>query len=77
MLGSRDSEVAVLIEDTELVVNKMNGEFIEVGKFSHSLRCHLFMYAQQFVHIIDCINNKLVNILLYPLLYIIGNILDC
>ena len=41
MLGSRDSEVAVMLEDTDMVHGKMNGQAYEVGKFSHSLRCHL------------------------------------
>ena len=41
MLGYRDSEVAVIIEDREMVDGKMNGQHFEVGKFSHSLRCHL------------------------------------
>jgi len=41
MLGHRDSEVAVIIEDTEMIDGKMNGQHFQVGKFSHSLRCHL------------------------------------
>ena len=41
MLGSRDSEVAVMIEDTDMVDGKMKGQAYKVGKFSHSLRCHL------------------------------------
>ena len=41
MLGSRDSEVAVIIEDTRLIDGKMNGHPFQVGEFSHSLRCHL------------------------------------
>ena len=41
MLGDRDSEVAVIIEDNEMMEGKMNGRPYQVGKFSHSLRCHL------------------------------------
>ena len=41
MLGNRDSEVAVIIEDAEMIEGKMNGQSFQVGKFSHSLRCHL------------------------------------
>ena len=41
MLGSRDSEIAVLMEDTEMLDSKMNGQGFRVGKFSHGLRCHL------------------------------------
>ena len=41
MLGSRDSEVAVMIEDTDMVDGKMKGQAYKVGKFSHSLRRHL------------------------------------
>ncbi|XP_065882686.1 phospholipase D2-like [Dysidea avara] len=41
MRGKRDSEVAVMFEDAEMIDGKMNGRHFEVGKFSHSLRCHL------------------------------------
>lgn len=41
MLGDRDSEVAVIIQDNEMMEGKMNGRPYQVGKFSHSLRCHL------------------------------------
>ena len=41
MLGERDSEVAVIVEDAEMIDGKMNGKPYQVGKFSHSLRCHL------------------------------------
>ena len=42
MLGSRDSEIAVIIEDTEMLDTKMNEKDFKAGKFSHSLRSHLF-----------------------------------
>ena len=41
MLGDRDSEVAVIIQDNDLIEGKMNGQPYQVGKFAHSLRCHL------------------------------------
>ena len=41
MLGDRDSEVAVIIQDNEMMEGKMNKRRYQVGKFSHSLRCHL------------------------------------
>ena len=41
MLGNRDSEVAIIIEDTDMINGKMKGQPFQVGKFSHSLRCHL------------------------------------
>lgn len=41
MLGDRDSEIAVFIQDNDMMEGKMNGQSYRVGKFSHSLRCHL------------------------------------
>ena len=41
MLGDRDSEVAVMIEDLDFVEGKMNGVKYMMGKFAHSLRCDL------------------------------------
>ena len=34
MLGCRDSEIAVIVMDQEKVKSKMNGNPIEVGKFT-------------------------------------------
>ncbi|KAK4795592.1 hypothetical protein SAY86_027918 [Trapa natans] len=42
LLGSRDSEIGVIIEDKEFVASSMNGRPWRAGKFSHSLRCHLW-----------------------------------
>jgi phospholipase D1/2 len=42
MLGERDSEVAVIIEDEEKIEGTMNDRSWQVGKFSHKLRCHLY-----------------------------------
>lgn len=41
MLGERDSEIAVIVEDVDMVDGKMNDHPWQVGKFSHNLRCHL------------------------------------
>ena len=41
MLGDRDSEVAVIIQDNDMMEGEMNGKPYQVGKFSHSLRSHL------------------------------------
>ena len=41
MLGDRDSEVDVVIEDREMIRGRMNGKWYKVGKFSHTLRCQL------------------------------------
>lgn len=42
LLGSRDSEIGVIIEDKEFVESSINGEPWKAGKFSHSLRCSLW-----------------------------------
>lgn len=41
-LGNRDSEIAMLIEDTEFVPSYLNGKPYKAAKFAHSLRMHLF-----------------------------------
>lgn len=42
LLGSRDSEICVVIEDKELVESSMNGNSWKAGKFSLSLRISLW-----------------------------------
>uniref|UniRef100_A0A8D0GK54 phospholipase D n=1 Tax=Sphenodon punctatus TaxID=8508 RepID=A0A8D0GK54_SPHPU len=42
LLGKRDSELAVLVEDTEFVPSMMNGHEYEAGKFALSLRLDCF-----------------------------------
>ncbi|XP_063969847.1 phospholipase D1-like [Lytechinus pictus] len=42
MLGIRDSELAVLIEDTQMVESVMDGERYLAGKFALDFRLHLF-----------------------------------
>lgn len=41
MLGGRDSEIAVMVEDVDMIDGKMNDVSYQVGKFAHTLRCHL------------------------------------
>lgn len=41
MRGSRDSEVAAVIRDSETINSVMNGESYEVGRFPHTLRMRL------------------------------------
>jgi phospholipase D1/2 len=41
MLGSRDSEVAAVVRDTEMLDSYMGGEPYKVGKFPHTLRVRL------------------------------------
>jgi phospholipase D1/2 len=42
MLGSRDSEIAVVVEDTKKVESKMNGARYEANAFAHNLRKNVF-----------------------------------
>ncbi|KAG7457129.1 hypothetical protein MATL_G00243220 [Megalops atlanticus] len=42
MLGKRDSEVAVIVEDTEMVTSVMDGEEYQAGKFGLQLRLECF-----------------------------------
>ncbi|CAM8888686.1 unnamed protein product [Rhodiola kirilowii] len=42
LLGSRDSEIGVIIEDKEFLESTMNGEPWTAGKFTHSLRVSLW-----------------------------------
>ncbi|XP_027731637.1 phospholipase D1 isoform X1 [Vombatus ursinus] len=42
MLGKRDSEMAVIVQDTETVPSVMNGENYQAGKFAQGLRLQCF-----------------------------------
>ncbi|XP_064408967.1 phospholipase D2 [Latimeria chalumnae] len=42
MLGKRDSEAAVFVEDTEMVASVMDGQEYQAGKFALSLRLECF-----------------------------------
>ncbi|URE38688.1 phospholipase D [Musa troglodytarum] len=62
LLGSRDSEIGILIEDKEYVDSFMNGKPWKAGKFSLSLRLslwleHLGLHAGEISKIRDPINN--------------------
>lgn len=41
MLGSRDSECAAVVRDTDMIWSTMNSEPYMVGRFPHTLRMHL------------------------------------
>jgi len=41
-MGTHDSEIAVIIEDTDMIPSKMNGQDYHAGKFAATLRRHLF-----------------------------------
>ncbi|KAL5230423.1 hypothetical protein ABZP36_029199 [Zizania latifolia] len=63
LLGSRDSEIAVVIEDKEVISSKMNGRPWEAGKFSLSLRLslwaeHLGLHRGEVSHIMDPIDDS-------------------
>ena len=45
MLGDRDSELAVLVEDTKFMPSRMNGEAYQAGWFASSLRKTLFRWG--------------------------------
>lgn len=42
MLGKRDSEVAVIVEDTETVASVMDGREFEAGPYALGLRLECF-----------------------------------
>ncbi|KAI4257953.1 MAG: hypothetical protein L6R42_005375 [Xanthoria sp. 1 TBL-2021] len=41
MLGSRDSECAAIVRDTDMIPSMMNGKPYQVGRFAHKLRMRL------------------------------------
>lgn len=41
--GDRDSEIAIITDDTESIQTSMNGNPFAASKFAHSLRCSLWM----------------------------------
>ncbi len=66
MLGDRDSEIAVLIEDLDFVDGKMDGAEYKMGKFAHSLRCdllkeHLGIIDEDDIKINDPLSNSFIN----------------
>ncbi len=44
MLGKRDSEVAVIVEDSETVTAVMDGQEYQAGKYALQLRLECFKY---------------------------------
>ncbi|XP_004704138.1 phospholipase D1 isoform X2 [Echinops telfairi] len=42
MLGKRDSEMAVIVQDTEMIPSVMDGEEYHAGRFAHGLRLQCF-----------------------------------
>jgi hypothetical protein len=42
MLGNRDSEIAMIIEDRTQVASVMKGQAYTASQYAHSLRCRLF-----------------------------------
>ncbi|KAG0217601.1 hypothetical protein BGX33_010118 [Mortierella sp. NVP41] len=52
-VGFRDSEIAIIIEDTEMVPSRMNGEPYQAGKLAHALRTDLFKEHLGLLHHVD------------------------
>lgn len=46
MLGKRDSEVAVIVEDSEMVDSVMDGKPYKAGKYALQLRLECFKYLK-------------------------------
>lgn len=59
MRGSRDSEVAAIVRDTETIKSTMNGQPVYVGKFAHTLRMRLMReHLGVAVDILDAVVRK-------------------
>ncbi|WPK22898.1 hypothetical protein PUMCH_000119 [Australozyma saopauloensis] len=64
MRGSRDSEVAAIVRDTETIKSTMNGQAVRVGKFAHTLRMRLMReHLGVAVDILDVVERKFEKIL--------------
>lgn len=46
MLGKRDSEVAVIVEDSETVASVMDGKVYQAGSYALQLRLECFRYQE-------------------------------
>ena len=60
MLGNRDSEVAVVITDTQFLNSTLNNQQVQAGSFSRSLRLalfseHLGIPAEELSSVVDCV----------------------
>lgn len=49
MLGKRDSEMAVIVQDTETVPSVMDGKEYQAGRFAQGLRLQCFRWASRAV----------------------------
>ncbi|XP_038642758.1 phospholipase D1-like [Scyliorhinus canicula] len=63
LLGKRDSEMAVLVEDTEMETSVMDGEEYQAGQFAHRLRLqcfkiHLGLHDDQMVDVEDPVSDR-------------------
>lgn len=47
MLGKRDSEVAVIVEDSETEAAVMDGQPYQAGRYALKLRLECFRWAKQ------------------------------
>ena len=47
MLGKRDSELAIVVDDTNFVSGSFAGKKVKVGRFGHSLRTALFRFVMK------------------------------
>ena len=56
MLGSRDSEVAAVVTDQEMISSYMNGKPYDVGTFPHSLRMRLM--REHLGIDVDCLHHR-------------------
>lgn len=64
MKGSRDSEVAAIVRDSESVKSVVNGQPVRVGKFAHTLRMRLMReHMGVAVDILDAVERKFERIL--------------
>ncbi|KAF8947011.1 hypothetical protein BGZ47_010541 [Haplosporangium gracile] len=52
-VGFRDSEIAIIIEDTDMIPSRMNGEPYQAGKLAHTLRTDLFKEHLGLLHHVD------------------------
>ena len=42
LLGNRDSEIGVIVDDENKIISKMNGELYSASNFAYSLRIRLW-----------------------------------
>lgn len=59
MLGKRDSEVAVIVEDCEKVAATMDGQDYEAGPYALQLRLECFRFVLFWLHLKETFTVKL------------------